>query len=194
MPVIGAAAAAGPRVSSHVDQALAQSSLPHIPALAQAAKESHYSIQDEMTAWETDQDPTHLLRVISMLQSMLYSHTNVLQALASEAHAAHSTIREIAGDLDRGGGPATGSPVNFAGGSVTAGGGAHRALSAVADLARRMPESHIQPALKAGLARPVPAMLNPQSLLLQQHQLLEQAQQLERVFHEAAFGIASQYR
>jgi hypothetical protein len=153
----------GPKISHLVDEALAQSSLPRIPVLAQAAKESHFSITTEMMSWEHNQDSMHLLRVIAILQYMLHAQTTALTVLAAEAYAAHGAIRDLAGEID--------------------GGDAGRAFTAVADLSRRMPtpppDSPFFPAAATAQAHPIPAMLDGQSLLMHQQLILEEVQNLE---------------
>lgn len=99
MPNI-AAAASGPRISPKLERALAHSAIAQVPAVAQAAKETHYTIAGEMQAWEKDHDPTHLLRVISMQQHIINSHAHALLAVADEGHAAHGAMRALAADLD----------------------------------------------------------------------------------------------
>ncbi|MBI4908902.1 MAG: hypothetical protein HY820_35105 [Acidobacteria bacterium] len=100
------AAAAGPRIAPKVELALEHSAIAQVPAVAQAAKETHYTIASEMQAWEKDHDPTHLLRVISMQQHIINSHAHALLAVADEGRAAHNTMRALAAELDSGGGGA----------------------------------------------------------------------------------------
>lgn len=172
MPYGVAAAPAGPRISLHIEQALAKSALPEIPHLTKAARESHFSIVTELTEWAHDHDPIHLLRIIAMQQYMLHADRNAIASLATEARVAHGVLREMAGHLDHGGG--VGSQPLY-----------------LADLSRRMPampspHSDTIPVVPVAQAHPQPATLDTQSLLAQQEFLFQQLQHLETSMQNVA--------
>jgi hypothetical protein len=182
---IAGAASAGPRISHHVEEAIAKSSLPEIPVFAKAARESHFSITSELTAWDIDHDPAHLLSVIAMLQYKMHSQMTIITSLATEAGAAHGAMREIADELDRGGSGA-GAVASMPG------------RTALASLSRRMPalaaKCDLIPSGAAAQAHPVAAALDTHSLLMQQELIFEQLQHLEGAVHDLSMGVGGSVR
>lgn len=175
-------------VADKVEAAMAKSAVHKLPEVAHAAREAHFTIVGEMTAWEKDSNPEHLLRVIALQQELLQSHTESLLATAAEAKAAHGAMEVMAAELDRGQG-GTGEPVESSRRMVA---GSSAAVDHMAErIAQAAEQSH-----KRGAAniRVNANVLDIQHSLQQYHQLLEEIQKIEALRNGMAAHLIANLR